>query len=196
MDVTGKQAQEALQDVEAVARSVQGKRAYGIVAGPILILWGVVWIVCFALTHFSPRLAAWGWLVGDSLGIAGSLYLARLRGGARAVRSESSKRIGWRLFWFWFLLFIYADIWLAVLWPWRQEQLGVFGVTLVMFAYVVMGLWLEMRFMLWLGLAVTVLAVAGYVVSFVVPGYLDIWLGLAGGSALLASGLYLTLRWR
>ena len=35
----------------------------------------------------------------------------------------------------------HAKIWLAVLWPWRVEQAGLFLVTLIMFAYVVMGLW-------------------------------------------------------
>ena len=195
MEVTGKQAREVLQDVEAVAKSVQGKLGYGI-AGPILVLWGAVWMVCFALAHFAPQMAGWGWLVGDSLGILGSLYLGTRRARAKAVRSDSAKRVGWKLFWFWFFLFIFGDIWLVVLWPWRGEQLGMFLVTLVMFAYVVMGLWLEMRFMLWLGLVVTLLAVVGYVLSFWVPGYLNLWLGLAGGSALLTTGLYLTLRWR
>ena len=195
MEVTQRQAKEALQDVDAVSRSIKGKMAYGI-AGPILVLWGTVWVVCFLLTQFAPQISAWGWLVGNSLGIAGSLYLGRLRARTRTVRSESAKRMGWRLFWFWFLLFIYADVWLAILWPWRGEQLGMFLVTLVMFAYVVMGLWLEMGFMLWLGLTVTALAGAGYVLSFWVPGYLNLWLGLAGGSALLASGLYLMRRWR
>ena len=74
MEVTGKEAQAALQDVESVARSVQGKLAYGR-AGPILTLWGVVWMVCFALSHFTPQIAGWGWLIGDSGGIVGSLYL-------------------------------------------------------------------------------------------------------------------------
>lgn len=195
MEVTEKQAQEALHDVEAVSKSTQGKLAYGI-AGPILVLWGMVWIVCFSLTHFAPQVSGWGWLVGNSLGIVGSLYLGRFCARSQTVRSESFKRMGWRLFWSWFFLFIYAGIWLAVLWPWRGEQLGMFVVTLVMFAYVIMGLWLEMRFMLWLGLAVTALAGAGYVLSFLAPGYLNLWLGLAGGGALLASGLYLTRRWR
>jgi len=195
MEVTQKQAQEALQDVQTVTTDIRGKMTYGM-AGPILILWGVVWIVCFAITQFAPRIAGWAWLVGNGLGIAGSLYLGRLRAKAQTVRSNSAKRIGWRLFWFWLLLFLYAAIWLAVLHPWRGEQLGMFLVTLVMFAYVVMGLWLEMRFMLVLGLAVTALAGAGYALSFLVPGYLNLWLGLAGGSALLASGVYLARRWR
>ena len=192
MEVTGKQAQEALLDVEAVAKDMRRRLAYG-VAGPILALWGSVWIACFALAQFAPSIAGWAWLVGDTVGIAGSLYFGRIRAKAAIVRSESSKRIGWRLFWFWFFLFIYADIWLAVLWPWRGDQAGMFLVTLVMFAYVVMGLWLELRFLLWLGLLVTVLAGAGYLLSFVVPGYLNLWLGLACGSALLVSGLYLSL---
>ena len=195
MEVTQRQAQEALKDIEVVSRNIRGKVAYG-VAGPIMVLWGIVWIVCFSLTQFAPQIAKWAWLVGNVLGIVGSLYLGRFHKRARAVSSESARRIGWRLFWFWFLLFIYADIWLTVLWPWGTEQLGMFLVTLVMFAYVVMGLWLEVRFMLWLGLAVTALAVAGYVLSFFVHGYLNLWLGMSGGSALLASGLYLTCRWR
>jgi hypothetical protein len=196
MEVTGKQAQEVLQDVDSVARSVQGKLAYGI-AGPILVLWGAVWMVCFSISHFLPEVSGWAWVAGNGLGIGGSLYLGRFRAKARSVRSESARRLGWKLFWFWFLLFVYGDIWLVVLWPWRPDQFGMFIVTLIMFAYVVMGLWLdEMRFMLWLGLAVTVLAGAGYALSFLVPGYLELWLGLAGGSALLVSGLYLTIRWR
>lgn len=195
MKVTEGQAQEALREVEAVAKSTQGQLAYGTV-GPILILWGIIWIVCFSLTQFAPRSAGWGWLAGNCVGVLGTLYLGWFRARAQNVRSESSKRLGWRLFWFWFLLFVYGDIWLAVLWPWRGEQLGLFLITLVMFAYVVMGLWLEMRFMLWLGLGVTALAGVGYVLSIWVPGYLNLWLGLPGGAALLASGLYLTRRWR
>jgi hypothetical protein len=195
MEVDAKQALESLQEVDSVGKGLVSKLAYGM-AGPILIVWGAVWLVCFGITQFVPSMSGWAWLAGDIIGIAGSLYLGRLRTRAKAVRSESSKRLGWKLFWFWFFLFLYADLWLAILWPWRGEQLGMFGVTLVMFAYVVMGLWLGMRFMVWLGLAVTVLASAGYVFSFVVPGYLNLWLGLAGGTALLGSGLYLTLRWR
>lgn len=74
MEVTGKQAQEALQDVESVVKGIQRRLTYGI-AGPILALWGVVWIVCFALTHFAPHISGWGWIVGNSLGLVGSLSM-------------------------------------------------------------------------------------------------------------------------
>jgi hypothetical protein len=195
MDVDDKKARDALRDVEAAARSIRGRLAYGI-AGPILALWGAVWIVCFALVHFAPRISGWGWIIGDALGIAGSIYIGHCHKNAAGVRSESSKRLGWRLFWSWLFLFVYAGIWLAIFWPWNGQQLGMFLVTVVMFAYVVMGLWLEMPFLMWLGLAVTTLAGAGYLLSFIGHGYLDLWLGVTCGSALLVAGLYLMLRWK
>jgi hypothetical protein len=195
MEMAREQAQQWLHEVDAVTKELRNRLAYGI-TGPILTLWGIVWIVCFAITHFAPKSAGWGWLVGNVLGIAGSLYLGAFRGRRAAVRSDSSKRLGRRLLGSWISLFVYATIWLAVLWPWREDQLGTFLVMLVMFAYVVMGLWLEIRFLLWLGLVVTLLAGAGYAFSWVIPGYLDLWLGFTGGTALLGSGLYMTLRWR
>jgi hypothetical protein len=149
-----------------------------------------------ALAHFAPRISAWGWFIVDALGIAGSIYIGQCHKSATGVQSESSRRLGWRLFWFWLFLFVYAGIWLAILWPWNGQQLGMFLVTVVMFAYVVMGLWLKVPLWIWLGLAVTGLAGAGYLSPLVAHGYLDLWLGATGGSALLAVGLYLMLRWR
>jgi hypothetical protein len=194
MEVTRDEARDTLRDVESVAQLVRGKLATGM-TGPILIVWGAIWATCFALTHFAPAAGSWAWLAGDALGIAGTIWLSR-RAGVEAVRSAAAQRLWWKVFWFWFLLVLYANIWLAIFWPWRVEQVGLFLVTLIMFAYVVMGLWLGSRFLLALGLAVTALAGVGYVLSFLVPGYLDLWLGSTGGLALLVSGLYLTLRRR
>lgn len=195
MEITPKEAQELLRETDSVAKEMRAKRAYGVV-GPILVAWGAVWIVCFGITHFVPTISGTAWLVGDAFGIAASIYVGHRKARCGEVQSEASKQLGWRLFWFWLFLFIYADIWLAVLRPSRGEDIGLFIVTLVMFAYVVMGLWLGMRFLLWLGLLGTLLAVAGYVFSMAVPGYLDLWLGLTSGTALFGSGIYLTLRWR
>lgn len=194
MEVTREEARATLRNVESVAQLVRGKLATGM-TGPILILWGAIWAACFGLTHFAPAVGPWAWLVGDALGIAGTIFLSR-HAGAEAVRSASAQHLWWQVFWFWFFLFLYANIWLAVLWPWRVGHVGLFLVTLIMFAYVVLGLWLGSRFLLCLGLAVTALAGMGYALSFLVPGYLDLWLGSTGGGALLVSGLYLTLRRR
>lgn len=193
-DISPQQASEALQDVEAVTSQTRDKLAYKSV-GPILILWGVIWITCFCMTHFVPRLAWWAWSIGDGIGLAATAVIAVRAARHGPVRSNAAKREGRRVGWCWFLLFAYADIWLVVLWPWRADQLVIFMVTLVMFAYVMMGLWLKMRFMVWLGLIITVLATGGYFGSMFVPGYLDLWLAITGGGALLVSGVYLTRKW-
>jgi hypothetical protein len=197
MEITRKEAEDVLQQVDQVAKEVHGKLAYGR-AGPILTIWGCIWIVCFTLGHFAPKSSGVAWLVGDAIGIVASIYIG-MRGRTATVRRDSSKRLGWKMFWFWVFLFVYGDIWLAVLWPWRGEQLGVFLITLVMFAYVMIGLWSEMKFLLWLGLSITLVAGAAYAISLADPRYLrylDLWLGCTCGTALLASGLYLTFRWR
>jgi hypothetical protein len=190
MRPNSEEAAKILNEVADVSKHVHHRASFGIV-GPILIIWGTIWIVCFNITHFKPGISAWSWLIGNMIGITGSLYFGRMHPRATAIQSDTAKQTSRRLFWFWLLLFVYADIWLAILWPWGTEQLGTFIVTLIMFAYVVLGIWLGLHFLLWLGLGVTGVAVAGYFMSSMIPGYQNLLLGLLGGSALLVSGLYL-----
>ena len=195
MSVTKRQAEEVLGEVREVQQTVRDRASYAVV-GPILLVWGCVWAACFSITHFAPPVAGWGGLAGDMIGMAGAVVFGWLHPRARVVRGELSRWVSRRMFWSWLLMFIYADIWLAVLWPWRGEQLGVFGVSLIMFAYVLMGIWLEMRVMLWLGISVTVLACAGHVANMFVPGYLNLYLAGSGGLALIGAGAYLCRYWR
>ncbi len=193
MGITQQDASDALEQIQTVGTGIQDRLKYYHM-GPILILWGVIAAVCFSMTHFARGLANWAWLIGDSIGIAAIIGDAIWAMRHGPVQSQTAKREGWRIFWFWFLLFIYADIWLLVLAPWQGDQLGVFLVTLVMFGYVVMGLWLQMRLMLWLGLVVAALSVGVYLVSlFILPGYLNLGMAVVGGGGFLLSGLYLTL---
>jgi len=194
MEISPQQASEALKDINTVGQRTRDVAAYR-TAAPILILWGVVWTVCFGVTHFSPHAAALAWLIGDVVGIAGTAVLGWILPRRGPVLSESARKVGRRLGWFWFLLFLFADAWLAILWPWRAEQFGTFVVTLVMFAYVVMGLWLEMRFMTVLGVIGGALATGAYLASLSIPGQLNLWLAIGGGGVLLASGIYLKVRW-
>ena len=193
-DISRQQAAEALKDVKNVTSQTRGKVAYQSV-GPILILWGVILATCYCITHFAPRLSGWAWAIGDSIGLLATAVIAVRDIRRGPVRSESAKREGKKVGWFWFALFIYADIWLVVFSPWSGDQLGIFFVTLVMFAYVIMGIWQEMRFIKWLGVIVTFLAVGGYFGSMLLPGYLNLWMAITGGGALLVSGVYLTRKW-
>ena len=186
MGVTAERAGELLDQVDQVARTTRQRATYDGL-GPILIVWGVI---CVA--QFAPAAAWWTWLVGDTVGIGATVYLGWIRPRGGPILGKSLRREERKLMVFWAFVFIYGTGWLAVLWPWQTEQLALFCVTLVMFAYVVMGLWLDMPFLFWLGLAVTVIAGGGYVLlPLVLPGYLNLWLGLAVGGALAGSGVYL-----
>ena len=193
MDITGKQASEALQDVDAVGKSVQAKLAYAGV-GPILMVWGLVCATCFVITHVAVEVAGWAWLVGNACGIAGTVYLGWVRPARGPVLSASAKEFGRRLGVFWLAVFAYIPIWLTLLTPWRGEQMGAFITTAIMFAYVVLGLWLRMPFFVGLGVLVAALTFGGYFVFY--PEWMNLWLAGTGGGALLAAGAYLTWRWR
>jgi len=195
MEVSQEQARDLLKDLDQVARDASAKVAHGIV-GPFLIIWGAVWVVCFTMEYFSPRYAGWAWLVGNILGWVGTLYWTWVGIGRGPVQSVASRALTWRLFAFVLAVLVYAFLWLAILKPVPGVRIGVFFVTLWMFAFVVMGLWMEMRFMVVLGLAITLAAAAGYFGPFVPLRYIDLWLAMTGGMGLLGSGIYLVYRWR
>jgi len=193
MDITDQQARETLGEVREVTQEVRAKLTYAGV-GPILILWGVVYATCYAITHFAVEVAGWAWLIGNTCGIAGTIYLGWIRPARGPVLSASAKQFGWRLAGFWLAVFCYIPIWLTLLTPWRGEQMGAFITTAIMFAYVVLGLLLRMPFFVALGLLVTALTFGGYFVFY--PEWMSLWLAFTGGGAFLISGVYLTWRWR
>jgi hypothetical protein len=193
MQVTPQQASEALEDIDKAGRKVC-YAASNRVGGHILLIWGTIWIACYSISHFAHHLANWAWLVGNAVGIPATIWLGWIATRRGPVLSESDKRLGKRIGWFWFAMFIYADVWLVVLHPWEVYQLSVFICTLVMFAYVVMGLWLQDRFWIYLGLLVTVQAFGGYLGSMLIPGYLGLYLAIVCGGTLLAAGAYLTIK--
>ncbi len=186
-------ARDALGEAEQAMQSVRTKVTYSGV-GPILILWGLIYATCFVITHFAYEAAGWAWLIGDVCGIAGTAYLGWVRPARGPVLSESAKQLGRRLGLFWLAAMVYIPIWLTLLTPWRGEQMGAFITTAIMFAYVVMGLWLRMSFFVALGVLVTALTFGGYFVFY--PEWMNLWLAATGGGALLVSGAYLTWRWR
>ncbi len=184
MDVSKQTAEDLLDQVQQVTARTR-KSIAASSASTLLILWGVIWILGFLSTQFWPKYAGWAWLVLDGVGIAATLIIARSK---TPVKSSMDRRISL----FWLFLIIYGNIWLALLWPWNGNQIVAFGCTLIMFAYVVMGIFGD-RFMLWLGLAVTALTLLGY---FAFQEWLWVWMAAAGGGALAGTGLYIRYRWR
>lgn len=193
MDVMPEDARATLDQIESVQRQTLRSLAASYASG-LLILWGLIWTAAFAACHVRPERAGAIWGVLDVVGICATLiFCHRKFRSSGPTRSPQAARLGWRIFWFWMILFGYVLLWQTMLRPTTGIQVNAFLCTAAMLAYVVMGLWLESRFLLWLGLAVTALTILGY---YPLRGYYNLWMAATGGPAMLAVGWYLHRRWR
>ncbi len=75
--------------------------------------------------------------------------------------------------------------------PQINRKIAAFWATVPMFAYILIGLWLD-RFFIWLGALVTVATVVGY---YFIGEYFYLWMAVCGGGALIASGLFIRKNW-
>ena len=73
-------------------------------------------------------------------------------------------------------------------------QVNVFMVTVIMFAYVIMGIWEKINFMIYLGLAVTASTII--VFFFLNHTYYCLYMAATAGTLMLGTGIYLQLRWK
>lgn len=193
MDVTPQEATDLLGQTDTVANLMRNHALYRRI-GPTLILWGIIWLICFPLTALIPSHSGWIWLIGDGIGFIGSAW--SMRRSNTSIRCKSSEMMRSRVLWFWVAFLAYGCFWMYLLAPAGNASAVVFIVTLVMFAYVAIGLLARMSFMVWLGAGVTLLAIAGFVLFENRPQVLNVWMGVSGGLTLLATGIFLTLRAR
>jgi hypothetical protein len=192
MDINRAEAEESLGEIQQIMAQTRRAISAGI-AAPLLMLWGLIWGAAFGANYAWPGHEGQVWSVADTIGLVGTVavcWRTRRRG---AVRSERARRLGARLFWFSILLIVYGFAWGSLIGPHNERQMAAFIVMLVMFGYVILGLWLESGFMLGLGLAVTALTMAGYLL---LRETFNLWMAVAGGGALATSGLYMRLKWR
>ncbi|MHC4618240.1 MAG: hypothetical protein ACYTEQ_10860 [Planctomycetota bacterium] len=194
MDISRKEATDSLNQIQTVVNHTQ-KAITSDCISPLLILWGVIFIAAYLGTHFFAAWAFHIWMVLDAIGVIGTFLICwqQFRSGS-PTKVPPAEKMGWRMFWFWTLLFVYIFIWLNLMAPVKAVQMNAFMVTAIMFASVAKGLWLRSSFMVWFGLAVTAMTLFGF---YLVPrSYYCLWMAVMAGGAFLASGLYLRLRWR
>jgi hypothetical protein len=167
-------------------------------SGPMVILWGVIWIIGYGRLQFFPDSIRWLWPALDIIGFAGSVYIGR----RSPVKSPNQRRVTYA----WLVLFGYAVLWVTLLAqrnaPYQpgkmvfsafmERRIVTFFATVPMFAYVIMGLWLD-RFFIWLGALVTVVTLVG---CLYVPNYFYLWLALTGGGSMVIAGVFIRKFWK
>jgi hypothetical protein len=193
MNISREDAEATLAEVESVQKQTIHLLAASY-ASPILMLWGSIWIVAFLGSHFWVQQAGYIWIALSMAGGIATFFICwRQFKKTGPTKSRDASTLGRRIFWFWILLLGFIVLWLKILPAQNGMQMNVFICTASMFAYVVMGLWLESRFLMWLGLAVTGIALLGY---YPLREYYNLWMAVTGGGAIFGTGLYIRLRWR
>jgi hypothetical protein len=192
MSLTPDHARDALADIRQTIQRTR-KAVEANQTSTILMLWGAVWIACYTIQQFSAPWAGWAWLIGNLLGILGTICVGFDVRRKSPATSDAARRLTARVFLVWPALFLYIPLWLYLLAPWSMRQSSAFIASAVMFLYVVIGLWLHSTFLLVLGLTVTALILLGFVF---LPSYFFLWMAFTGGGALFGSGLYIRLAWR
>jgi len=194
MDITKEEAQASLARIEEASRQMRRLAAYG-GTDIILMVWGAIWFLGYLGNQLAPVLAGWIWIILLVIGIAATIIIE--------CRSPVKSPLGRQIGIFWGMLYVFIWIWFILLWPffhiegaeqWMRfsRHMGAFAATVPMFAYVVMGLWLD-RYLLWIGLVVTGLTLVGL---YLFSPYFFVWMAVAGGGTLAGTGVLIRRRWR
>jgi hypothetical protein len=174
-------AAAALQEIAAVETRTRESLFYS-GSSSIFITWGVLGVVGYLYNWYSPRHAFPAWMILNAIGFVATFGIlgtqiprarwrqAGLRWGAAFVAFE-----------------VYGYLMFMTLAPRTARQAALFWPMLVMFGYVLMGIWLG-RVIAWLGVTATALILFGY---FQLGEWFLPWLALVYGGGLIAGGLWL-----
>ena len=199
MQLSPNEAKQTLDNIDDIMRRVKQRIGMGN-SGYIIMIWGVIWIACFAVPFWWPRMIGTGWLIGNVIGFASTFTLSAIDARKKRVISPEIKSEGKRMGWAWFSMFLFIDAMLVVIYPFNGAQLGTLLVIMIMMMYVLMGLWMKAGVLVVTGWLIGIMAVGGYMVMrlqwFPRSEWLLLWHAVFCGGPLFLSGLYIKLRWR
>jgi hypothetical protein len=181
MTLDPKEAAASLDDIAAIERRTRESLYYA-GSSEFFLLWGVLTIVGHVASWIWPHEAAWIWLAIDILG-----FLASVAIFARRWPRSLWRGVGFRWLASYLAFLVYGALTMAVLSPLTGRQQQAFWPMLVMFSYVLAGIWVG-RFFLYIGLA----AMASILIGFYAAGpWFMLWLAVSLGGGLIAGGLWL-----
>jgi hypothetical protein len=180
MTIDPREAASSLDDIAGIERRMREALFYG-GSSNILIAWGIICAIGHCITQFSPRNAGLAWLLLDAVGVAAAVVIS--------VRRARQRRRDWN----WrFAAGITVTVAFGLLWQWllgdgQWREVSAFWATLIMFTYILAGLWVG-RFFVVCGIVVTALTLVGYFWS---GAWFELWMAAVFGGSLVAGGLWL-----
>ncbi len=187
MEIDQEEAKAALEDAKAYAtRMKKSLNAFG--AAYHFIVWGAIWLIGFSLDHFGPRLPEavriWHWLVLQVLGNALSFSITFR--GRRYVRVGPQGAIA--LIWILFMGFSILGAFFVH--PRSYEEGSLLIVLITMLWMAVMGAIVNKILLI----AAVFVAVASAAAYLLIPDAYFLIMALAGGTSLIALGVFLLAR--
>lgn len=182
MGISKSEAASALTDIESATRRSGLLKGYHI-AGPILMVWGVIWAVGYsAMGLLEPE--RWGlvWLVLDVVGITATILLAR-RGGKGAAKAGTS----WKIMAGVLAVMAFYAATFALFQPSSADVALAYPGVVTGLIYAGVGIAYAPRY-LWIGTAVFAASMVGY---FFFQPWLAFWMAAVGGGGLIVAGLWL-----
>lgn len=165
-------ASDGLTEIADAARAAKQLRAYENL-GPIVSMWGAVWLAGFGTQQAAPAFAPLAWLVGWIVGVGWSATRPRRPGEARAFAS-----------WCVVIAFVALFLWAI------QATLPVAALTsglALATAYALFGIWIGRRFFVLSALVLMPTCVGWWLT----PEWMFGLLALGGGAGLLIGGRWL-----
>jgi len=183
MPLSPDQAADTLRDIARAER--RSFSAYGYQsAAPYLILWGIIWIIGYSAADIRPVYAGDTWLALLVIGFIASGVIGH-RAGRRAGNKGAA--VGLRITATWIVMLAFFAAIFTIMAPVTGDQIGAFFPLFFGTVYVVMGIWMGLRFVL-VGAAIVALTMFGF---FFIHPHFSLWLAAVGGGALLLGGLWL-----
>jgi len=181
MDISRDDAAQALSDI-ASARGRSHLLAGYSVAGPILVLWGVLWAVAYVGMGILPT-GQWAlvWAPADIVGIIGTLLLVRRPKG----KGTGGAATMWRAIGGMALASVFCVALFAMI---RVDDVNVYMAVPGLITgtiYAALGLWRMTRY-LWVGIVVIAASLIGF---FAFASILPFWMAATGGGGLIVAGL-------
>lgn len=185
MPLSRDQAADTLRDIEQVER--RAFSAYGYKsAAPFLILWGAIWAVGYSASDLWPGYAGDVWIALLAVGFVASAVIGR-RAGAGRHSERQNALIGLRITATWIAVFAFFFGVFTIMAPVSGEQTGAFFPLFFGTVYVVLGIWMGIRFVV-VGAAVVALTMFGF---FHIHPHFGFWVAAVGGGALILGGFWL-----
>jgi hypothetical protein len=177
--IDGREAREALSDIDEMVRRVRQSQTYDI-ASLIMLLWGVLVFAGNIATWLWPRDGYDIWIAVNVVGVVATLAMIYFRADTRSF--DVRMLVAYVLF------FGFGYLCTKVLGDFTPRQLGTFWPIYFMLFYAIAGLWLGYAFVL-IGVGISILTLIGY---FYVGGEaFSLWMAFVNGGGLLLGGLWM-----